>query len=262
MALLLGIAGACRVDELVKLMIYDIEDKNNVLLITIRHTKTNAPRKFCIVDDDDTLNSVQLYKKYIVLRPPNIQHKRLFIFYAKGKCTGQPVGKNTLAKIPCAIATYLKLDEPKLYTGQCYRRSSATLLVDAGASMTTLKRHGGWKSATIAEGYLEDSIAKKKKIAKQILTAPTANTIVTDPVATVDAENMSNNKPLPVSSFSTGPTSTTDINNFMLSDNILGMTANTNLTFTSNQENHEIGAPNVPVINLTNYGNVHIHINK
>lgn len=32
-----------------------------------------------------------------------------------------------------------------------------------------MKRHGGWKSTSVAEGYLEDSIGSKNKIARSIL---------------------------------------------------------------------------------------------
>ncbi|XP_063909850.1 uncharacterized protein LOC135127337 [Zophobas morio] len=54
------------------------------------------------------------------------------------------------------------------YTGHCLRRTSATLLVDSGANLTCLKRHGGWKPSSVADGYIEDSLANKKEIATKI----------------------------------------------------------------------------------------------
>ncbi|KAJ8979013.1 hypothetical protein NQ317_012708, partial [Molorchus minor] len=104
--LILGIAGACRTDELVNLTVDDIED---------------------------------------------------------------PVVKNTMGKIPSVVASYLKLPDVACYTGHCLRRSSATLLADAGVDITTIKRHAGWKSTTVAEGYVENSIQNKNKIANQVL---------------------------------------------------------------------------------------------
>ncbi|KAJ8946908.1 hypothetical protein NQ317_011057, partial [Molorchus minor] len=104
--LILGIAGACRTDELVNLTVDDIED---------------------------------------------------------------PVGKNIMGKIPSVVASYLKLPDVACYTGHCLRRSSATLLADAGVDITTIKRHAGWKSTTVAEGYVENSIENKTKIANQVL---------------------------------------------------------------------------------------------
>lgn len=63
-----------------------------------------------------------------------------------------------------------------MYTGHCYRRTSASLLADSGADILTLKRHGGWKSSTVAEGYVEDSITNKIKISKCILTGESSKT--------------------------------------------------------------------------------------
>ncbi|KAJ8968473.1 hypothetical protein NQ317_009228 [Molorchus minor] len=56
-----------------------------------------------------------------------------------------PVGKNTMGKIPSVVASYLKLPDVACYTGHCLRRSSATLLADAGVDITTIKRHAGWE---------------------------------------------------------------------------------------------------------------------
>lgn len=53
--------------------------------------------------------------------------------------------------------------------GHCFRRSSASLLADAGADLISIKRHGGWKSSTVAEGYMDDSIEKKKRCTNLIL---------------------------------------------------------------------------------------------
>ncbi|KAJ8922089.1 hypothetical protein NQ315_004021 [Exocentrus adspersus] len=47
-------------------------------------------------------------------------------------------------------------------------KTSASLLADSGASIDVLKRHGGWKSASVAEGYIENSINTKKIVADSI----------------------------------------------------------------------------------------------
>lgn len=70
--------------------------------------------------------------------------------------------------MPCKIANYLKLPKATTYTGHSFRRTSATLLADSGANMTTIKRHGGWKSSTVAEGYIADSIENKAKTCELI----------------------------------------------------------------------------------------------
>ncbi|KAJ8982179.1 hypothetical protein NQ317_001503 [Molorchus minor] len=147
--LILGIAGACRTDELVNLTVDDIEDVGSSLIVKIPNTKTKIPRIFVVTDVG---NMLQLFRKYLSLRPPHVKHKRLFLYYKAGKCSSQPVGKNTMGKIPSVVAS-----------------SSATLLADAGVDITTIKRHAGWKSTTVAEGYVENSIENKTKSANQVL---------------------------------------------------------------------------------------------
>ncbi|KAJ8971621.1 hypothetical protein NQ317_016338 [Molorchus minor] len=164
--LILGIAGACRTDELVNLTVDDIEDVGSSLIVKIPNTKTKIPRIFVVTDVG---NMLELFRKYLSLRPPHVKHKRLFLYYKAGKCSSQPVGKNTMGKIPSVVASYLKLPDVACYTGHCLRRSSATLLADAGVDITTIKRHAGWKSKTVAEGYVENSIENKTKIANQVL---------------------------------------------------------------------------------------------
>ncbi|PSN54001.1 hypothetical protein C0J52_13466 [Blattella germanica] len=66
------------------------------------------------------------------------------------------------------IAKYLDLPDVSQYTGHCFRRSSATKLANTGVSITAVKRLGGWKSAAIAESYIEESIESKIKIARKI----------------------------------------------------------------------------------------------
>lgn len=168
MALVVGVAGACRKQELSQLMIDNIEDMGSAVLIKIPDTKTKRPRAFTITGE-----FYNLFKKYALLRPSDVKEHRFFLNYQNQKCTRQPVGVNKLGNVPKQIAAYLKLKNPELYTGHCFRRSSATLLVDAGGDITTLKRHGGWRSSTVAEGYIDESVTNKMQIANKILHAVT-----------------------------------------------------------------------------------------
>ena len=161
--MILGISGACRREELTKLTINDIQDKESLLVIKIPTTKTGKPRTFVIEDEFYTI-----CKKYMALRPNDVETPRFFLNYHNGKCTKQPVGINKFSKMPQIIASYLKLREADSYTGHTFRRTSATLLADSGADITTVKRHGGWKSSSVAEGYIEDSVQNKRKIYQQI----------------------------------------------------------------------------------------------
>lgn len=160
----MGISGALRRDELVKMSIEDIQDENTVLIVTVPDTKTDKKRVLTVTNID----FIRIYHKYTALRPKHINERRIFLRYVNGKCTAQVVGVHTIGKIPSMIAKYLRLPNFERYTGHCFRRSSATLLANTGADMSILKRHGGWKSMTVAEGYVEDSIENKKQISNSI----------------------------------------------------------------------------------------------
>lgn len=73
--------------------------------------------------------------------------------------------------MPKKITAFLKKENPDSYSGHSFRRTSATLLIDAGADITELKRHGHWKSTSVAEGYLGESISNKKRTFSKITEA-------------------------------------------------------------------------------------------
>lgn len=96
-----------------------------------------------------------------------------FVNFQKGRCTKQVIGINKLGNMPKQIAIYLNLDNPEIYTGHCFRRTAATVLVDAGADLVTLKRLGGWKSSEVAEGYIENSMRNRMNIANTLISSIT-----------------------------------------------------------------------------------------
>ena len=84
------------------------------------------------------------------------------------KCSVQPVGINTFGGLSSKIANFLELPNAEQYTGHCFRRTSASLLADAGADMSIIKKHGVWKSSNVTEGYVDDFLENKKKICNLI----------------------------------------------------------------------------------------------
>lgn len=193
--------GACRSDELYNMKIQEVKDLGTTFLITVPKTKTKVVRTFTIND-----HFYEIVKKYINLRPSHVIINSLFLNYQKSKCTIQRIGKNKFATIGKQIAAFLKLPDPQQYTGHCYRRSSATLYVDGGGDLTGLKRHGGWKSSQVAEGYIEESFRHKNKTAKTIINqvynseASSSNsTTVRNETITVEG-NSANNINIPINS--------------------------------------------------------------
>lgn len=161
--------GACRRQELCDVQVNHIEDKGDMLLVRIPDTKTGRPRSFVVTNE-----FYNIYKRYAKLRPTNLATKRFFIGYRNGKCTKQNIGINTFGSMPQVVAKFLKLANPETYTGHSFRRTSTTLLADSGADLLTIKRHGGWKSSAVAEGYIENSVGNKKRIGQRIASIITS----------------------------------------------------------------------------------------
>lgn len=179
--LVVGVSGACRCDELVNMKIQDIEDMKTLLHIKIPYSKTYKSRSFTIVNE----KFLQIYRKYASLRPKEMKDSRFFVKYGNGKCQKAVMGIHKIGSVPKEVAKFLKLPNPNLYTGHCLRRTSATLLVDGGADLTCLKRHGGWKSGTVAEGYIEESMANKNHTARKIFSSCTSIATASDDVKNV-----------------------------------------------------------------------------
>lgn len=144
-----------------------IQDTGKSLIIDIPDSKTKTRRSFVVPE-----TFYITCQKYMNLRPAEMELP-LFLNYRNGKCIKQVVGINTIGSTPRKIAEYLELPEPKQYTGHCFRRSSATILVDAGGDMLSLKRLGGWQSSTVAEGYVNQSLKNKNDNALRISEAIT-----------------------------------------------------------------------------------------
>ena len=66
------------------------------------------------------------------------------------------------------IASFLGLTNSEMYTGHCFRRTSASLSANAGVDVSVLKRNEGWKSNSIAEKYVEESFEGKNEVALMI----------------------------------------------------------------------------------------------
>ncbi|KAJ8916922.1 hypothetical protein NQ315_013393 [Exocentrus adspersus] len=198
-ALIVGIMGACRKNELYQMKINDIEDLGHFILVSIPDSKTNVSRNFTITGE-----YCQIFKKYVALRPPNVDRDNLFLNYQKGKCTKQVFGVNKFSTIAKNVAIYLNLKDPEKYTGHCLRRTSGTMLVDSGGDITELKRHGGWKSTEVAEGYIENTVQNKLKVSKKIMRhiESSVEVSVSEPQQNIELEMPSTSAAPPFSALS------------------------------------------------------------
>lgn len=70
-----------------------------------------------------------LCKKYIDLRPANIDFSPFFLNYQKGKCVAQRIGIHKFGRMGAQIAKFLKLSNPTIYRGNCFRRTAQQISI-------------------------------------------------------------------------------------------------------------------------------------
>ena len=166
---LIGIFGACRATELTNLTVHDVQvDQACTININIRDSK-NGPRWFVLPRSDTPWDIYPVYNRLIQMRT-NVTSDRLFMkINENGLMVNNPIGINTILKIPEKIATILGLSEPEKYTSHAIRRTGATILSNTGVDPIRLMRYGNWKNISCAEGYIGDSMKEKMDIAKIII---------------------------------------------------------------------------------------------
>ena len=78
----------------------------------------------------------------------------------------QPIGKNTIGKVPQKIATYLQLPDAEGYTGHCFRKTAVTLAAEAGLGDQAMCNAAGWNNIQTSKRYTANTVSMKKKTAK------------------------------------------------------------------------------------------------
>ena len=192
-------SGGLRISEVVATKFEDLtyaDKKSNITAIISVETKTQAPNvhSYIVPMTESKRSPAQNMLDYIdALNLSEKERKgRLFRSYDErnSKFSKRPLGKNTAAKIPFEIATFLGLPNPELYTGHAFRRSAATILADEGATVNQLKRFGRWKSDTVCASYVDNS-KKARTDAAMMLAGPTTNQPATQSKS-IEFKNCSN----------------------------------------------------------------------
>ena len=127
-----------------------------VFHVQISNTKTKLSKEFFVtVGGIQGLDTVEIIRKYLALRPQYTNHWRFFVGYRKGFCTIQPVGSNTVCQ-----KTWLHFWVDQILKRTLGIASDALPLPD----LLTINCHGGWKSNTVAGGYTDTSKENIKKL--------------------------------------------------------------------------------------------------
>ena len=87
----MGIAGGCGIGEPVSMSVDEIDDRGSVFVVQIPNTKTYKKRVFTAVNGGNSVNALNVFRKYRRLRPVKVSYKRLFVNFKNEKCTVQPV---------------------------------------------------------------------------------------------------------------------------------------------------------------------------
>lgn len=193
LAVLFGLSGGLRIEELTMLERKDITEVDGFLKVSLNDSKT-GPRSFIVHPHKlDHMNAVIMYQNYLKMITPGITSPRVWLRIEDGKLQDRPIGKNTLAGITKKIAEYLELPEPSKYTSHSLRRTGATLLAEKGVSTEALRAYGGWKNASTAQVYIENTVSNKKRLAASVIDSemptkkvcpPTPSIMVQTPVPT------------------------------------------------------------------------------
>ncbi|KAJ8925274.1 hypothetical protein NQ315_009102 [Exocentrus adspersus] len=139
----------------------DVKDVGSYLLVSIPDTKTGISRKFTIIEEGLCVNAIEICRKYISLRPILLTQDRFFLRYMNQKCMyssacwNQHIGKGSLNS--CFIP---KSSKCRIIYWSLYEAHFNNFI--------SIKRHGGCKSSTVAESYIEDSISNKLEIARKV----------------------------------------------------------------------------------------------
>lgn len=163
--------GALRISEITNLEEDDISfSHNGTAIVRVKSSKTDqAGRGHSFImtpNPNPKLCAVTRLRNFMNLERSSSagKCKRLFRSISKnGKKTEIPIGVNKMGAMPKIIATFLELPDVNKFTGHSFRRTSATILSEQGIGLVELKQHGRWRSTTVAERYVNNTITSKTK---------------------------------------------------------------------------------------------------
>lgn len=177
-ALAFGYYGCLRADDLWLLEWKNIDEQNDGFWVELTNRKTGVlddPVEFLVPKNSDEsicgYTAIAEFKKCA-----GFTDGRVFRTLRKRGFIAAPKGVHAVRKIPAFIARFLGLKDPSRYTGQCFRRTSATPYADKGGSRINLKRLGGWKSDSVCEGYINNSKKFRREVAATLAGSETGTT--------------------------------------------------------------------------------------
>ena len=161
--IVISLSGGLRTSELRELDLADIVQKGDVYEVNLQRKKQHGEKKKSMFIIPSSLAShvtnylLALSATLGDVAGPLIKGTPVCKTTKTSKFVKQPMGKNLLYGIGKDVATKLVLENPESYTGHCFRRTSATMAADGGATAQQMQRACGWKSVRTAQKYVEES---------------------------------------------------------------------------------------------------------
>ncbi|KAK8800622.1 hypothetical protein WA158_006940 [Blastocystis sp. Blastoise] len=170
-ALIIGIYCGLRRSEL-----YSMKKKNIIIenrQITAHIERNKVDQGGCgfdgiIPNENDGIMIYDHLSTYYNLLPDDPE-VHFFLVVSNDGFTSQNVGLKAIGDFPKYIAKYLGLNNYEKYNGHCFRRTMATLLANGNASIHELQVQGRWKSAAVAQHYIDSSMTNRLMISKKTL---------------------------------------------------------------------------------------------
>lgn len=159
MTILVAYYGLLRKCDILKIMKKDVtfNERENCYEVNFpyeRKRKNSGLTYLIPAEYNDYMSS---YIETLVEAKPGAVEARFLRNWNKRGCKRfQNLGHSMIGKFPKEMAVDLGID-PTHFSTHSWRRSGATNLADGGCSLANLKRHGQWKSSTVAEGYIANS---------------------------------------------------------------------------------------------------------
>lgn len=167
-AIAIAIPGFLRRTEIKSIAFENVSFHQDHILIRFERSKSKGYKQpMSYVITDPIFRST--ISQYVALFPENRRRGQFLKNFKNGKPTESPTGVNTIGSIPKLVAKYLGKPNFKDYKGHCFRRTAATMLADSGATLLLLKKAGGWRSDSVAQSYVDNSMATKRKVADSLV---------------------------------------------------------------------------------------------
>ncbi|KAK8815286.1 hypothetical protein WA158_003498 [Blastocystis sp. Blastoise] len=158
--------------------IYNLKKKNlkfceDCILIDVERSKTDyngEGHNGYIPTVDGNVKFGLLIRKYFDCLSEN-EDGPLFPLITKNGFCSKSTGEKAIGNWPRRIAKMLNLPHSDSFTGHCFRRTMATLCAEHGATTEELMIQGRWKSASVANQYVNKSMSRRLEIAKKTIVA-------------------------------------------------------------------------------------------